>query len=680
MASENFEYKSFSAFITQEVASIIYKAGDRGFKEEAFTQLAMDMMSDAVQTSNTEICTAVHLNKSGNRHRKVNGYAIWDNFEELNLFITDYKGEGGLYTIDKGSVTSGFNLLLKYLQFLEKGDIETVEESSAERMLHRNFTHYKENFTRIRLIFLTDGIVKSPRKNEQVTPPAGLKQYSITCEIWDLERLYQLYSSQHKREPIEMDVIEQFRQRISCLKVVQNANRYTTYVGIVPGNFLADMYEKYGSRLLEQNVRVYLQNVGKVNKEIRKTILKAPAMFLAFNNGIAATATDIVMETDRDSGEEVIKRIKGLQIVNGGQTTSSVYYARKKDNANLSDVNVQMKITVVPDNQQMEEVVTSISKSANSQNKVSDTDLTSNQHYHIRLEELSRTTWNTSKEGIETRWYYERVKGQYKEEINREHTPSRQKLFKERNPASQVLKKEEVAKFRNSWMGLPQSVVRGSQKNYIAFNNEEKKIEPTREYFRDTIAMGIIFREAEKLYGVKPDSMGDLRYLAVPYSLAWFNHHTSGKLDFKQIWDDQAVPAALSDLLRRILLKVNHFLQNSDRQGALIGEWAKKDECWEKVKSITPQEWEIDFTAIAKLMTREVATSVKMPDADISGVSLDDWESLVQFGLHSSVLSNTHVLVVRTIIDALKKQRALSDQQVQFGHEAWTIFSSYKPG
>lgn len=678
MASASYELSNFSASIREEVNNQIQRSGGRGFQEAAFTRLVMEYLSDAEQTGNIQECTVVHRNKSGNRLRQVNGYGIWDNFETLDLFITDYSGEGELYTMDRASIASAFNLVQKYLQYLLKGDTELIEESSIERELHQNFNGFKDNIARVRLIFLTDGLVKSNRKSDIAEPPAGVGNYAVTTEIWDLERIHQLYSSQRKREAIEMDVVEQFGQKISCLTVDQDTNSYTTYLGIVPATFLADLYDIYGSRLLEQNVRVYLQSVGKINKEIRRTIIKSPGMFMAYNNGISATATSVSMETDQESDRQIIRNIKGLQIVNGGQTTSSVYYARKKDRADLSKVNVQMKITVVPDNQKMEEVVGKISKYANSQNKVSETDLTSNQSFHITLEELSRTTWaEMPTTGNQTRWYYERVKGQYKEEVNREHTPTRQKAFKEKNPIQQVLRKEELAKFRNSWAGFPQRVAKGSQKNYMMFIDEEKFIEPSRSYFKDTVAIAILFKEAERLYGKKPDSMGDIRYLAVPYSLAWLNYHTHGKIDLEQLWRMQGVSPALSEVMKEILFKVNTFLQTSGQQGALIGEWAKKDECWDMMKVITPEKWGIDFSSMQNLMTRDSAPSSVKFDAGIAEIPVEEWEAIAQFGADTNHLNPMQVWAVRNIIERLHRQKGLSEQLIRQGSDARAIYIDY---
>ncbi|MEZ5461921.1 AIPR family protein [Dokdonella sp.] len=150
----------------------------------------------------------------------------------------------------------------------------------------------------------------------------------------------------------------------------------------------ADLYEKFGARLLETNVRGFLSERGKVNRGIRSTIQNSPQMFFAYNNGLTATASSV--ELDEDNSR--ILDIKDLQIVNGGQTTASLFWARKKHKADLGSVSVQMKLSVIPDSlgDSFDEIVGKISEYANSQNKVSEADLSANRGFHREMEKISR--------------------------------------------------------------------------------------------------------------------------------------------------------------------------------------------------------------------------------------------------------------------------------------------------
>ena len=44
---------------------------------------------------------------------------------------------------------------------------------------------------------------------------------------------------------------------------------YESYIAIIPGEGLARLYKQFGARLLEQNVRSFLQFTSKINKGIR---------------------------------------------------------------------------------------------------------------------------------------------------------------------------------------------------------------------------------------------------------------------------------------------------------------------------------------------------------------------------------------------------------------------------
>src|SRR6185437_10145934 len=107
---------------------------------------------------------------------------------------------------------------------------------------------------------------------------------------------------------------------------------------------------EYGPRLLEKNVRSFLQAKGKINKAIRTTILTEPQRFLAYNNGISATAENVEFAHPTKGGA-LLRRVRDFQIVNGGQTTACIYHAFRKEKANLAGLTVQVKLTVMNDPQ-----------------------------------------------------------------------------------------------------------------------------------------------------------------------------------------------------------------------------------------------------------------------------------------------------------------------------------------
>ena len=188
----------------------------------------------------------------------------------------------------------------------------------------------------------------------------------VTRHIWDLERLWRLDTSGLEHEPVTVDMVANSVIALPCLPGPANED-HRVYVALVPGSLLAQLYGEYGSRLLERNVRAFLQARGAVNKGIRDTLLKDPGRFLAYNNGISATASSAKLSSS--GGLQEITELTDLQIVNGGQTTASIYHAQARDKADISQVLVQAKITVV-DSSRIDSIVPYISLYANTQNKV----------------------------------------------------------------------------------------------------------------------------------------------------------------------------------------------------------------------------------------------------------------------------------------------------------------------
>jgi len=319
-----------------------------------------------------------------------------------------------------------------------------------------------------------------------------------------------------------------------------------------------------------------LQFTGKINKGIRDTIRNKPQMFLAFNNGIAATADHIEL----DESNHYIKCIKNLQIVNGGQTTASIFNTARKEKVDISQIFVQVKFSIIENPEQYDEIVSEISRCSNTQNKVNDADFSANNPALIQFEKLSRYILSpiTTRSNIQTCWFFERARGQYKTLRNREGTtPAKQLAFDRKYPKKHMFTKVELAKFINAYKEIhdgrklvigPHIVVRGNEKNYAQFiaNNlpDIKKI--NNVFFEDSIAKCILFKTAEERYGtkVKGNNIGELRQVVVPYTLSLINILTDYKLNLFKIWETQVISQSLSDCIYLLMKQVNQFiLENS---------------------------------------------------------------------------------------------------------------------
>lgn len=513
----------------------------------------------------------------------------------------------------------------------------------------------------------------------------------------DLEYLFNISEKSHT--PIRVDFKSE-GIRIPCVASPSGNEKYQSYLAIIPGEVLAGLYERYGSRLLEQNVRSFLQFTGKINKGIRKTILEEPEMFLAFNNGLAVTAGELLLEPS-ERGEPVISEITDLQIVNGGQTTASLYHTLKKDKADLSRVFVQAKISVINNREHFADIVARISECANTQNKVSISDLSSNNPWHIQLEKLSRSLVVSSGQGKEqqTCWFYERARGQYKNARQREgFTRSRQKMFDLKYPVSQRFTKEEVAKYVNVWKEVfdgrklvigPHVVVRGGQKNYQQFMRYNLSEQPDNVYFEDLVARMIVFRTAEKIYGVKPHAIGDMRYITVPYAIAYLGYQTDYRLDLYKIWKNRGLSEDLKSFLYTLMVEVEKFIRQN-APGALYGEWAKKEECWEALKNTV---LDVDFGQIGQefadpekyaqrhRVTEEQLQRQKTEEEMASVYSVPPlvWKEIGEWGEQTGLLSTAQLDDAFKFRQKVKKKSALSEIERRHGMEMIGIVAEKAP-
>lgn len=582
------ELSLFYIDLLQDIRSEQLSGSDGGSQEQLFTAQAIALLTEVGETADVRISYHESLMRR-NRH-KINAYALSDNYETLDLFVTVYKCTATPVRIQKAEIDDAAKLILNFLHKTE--DIKCIDgwEESSEIY---DFAHtlsmsqdLKANLVRINIFILTDGIY-----NGAIPSRTDMNGIPVFFRITDLNYLYNISEKEYK--PIEID-FGQAGFEVPCIKAEIDNTEYQSYLALIPGKALAVIYEQYGARLLEQNVRSFLQFTGKINRGIRETIIKAPHMFLAFNNGIAATAGDVELKSN-DHGY-YIRSVKDLQIVNGGQTTASIYHTWKKDKADIKDVIVQVKLSVIKNKQNFAEIVSRIAEYANTQNKVSISDLSSNTSFHIEFEKLSRSIWTQPVEGqpYQTRWFYERAKGQYKTALFREGTTkSKLKLFDQRNPKKQLFTKEELAKYINTWIERyaddklvigPHIVVRGNQKNYAQFIMYNIPESPDEKYFEEAVAKAILFRTAEKLYGIKPYSIGDMRYITVPYTLALLSFTMGNSVKLNEIWKKQSVSDEMQTIIFDLMNKVERFIK-ANAPGALYGEWAKKEECWIAVKN-----------------------------------------------------------------------------------------------
>ena len=569
---------------------------------EAFVFEVGERLSDAEEFQDFLPC--FHTGTGArNKSLKVDGYEYDEIDNSVRLLISDFSEKEGLETIIKTKVESIFGQLKAFVEFSAEGrlseELTGHHEQAEVKALADLLRDTKSTIGRYRLYLITDQLMSDRIKD---LPEEVINGIPTEFHVWDINRLFSVTRSSLGIEELEIDFTEFVSNGLLCLPA-STGEDFDSYLAVVPGDLLADLYDKYGSRLLEGNVRAFLSPNTKINKPIQGTIRAEPQKFFIYNNGISTTATGVTL-IDSVDGVRLCKA-KYFQIVNGGQTTASLYVAKKKDSADLSDVNVQMKLTVVKaaDKEILGEMIQKIAKFSNKQNTVSDSDFFSNHPFHTGYERLSRSVPAPASAGNQynTFWFYERAKGQYLNEQSR-MTVGQKKSYQLKNPKSQLIKKTDLAKSENSWRQFPHLVSMAAQKNFSgnyagAFSKyiDEEWGESGAKFlnegfYKDSIARIIVFKFLEKLVSSADWYQGGHRAQIVTYSIAKLSQEIKeqGKgadVDFRKIWSAQGVTVALSRQLEKIAQEISVLINQTPVPNADVGEWCKKLDCWTKIKN-----------------------------------------------------------------------------------------------
>lgn len=587
---------------------------------------------------------------------EVHGYDFDEERKLLSLIVHQFFQDEEIQTLTRSIIETKFTRLKGFFRLIAQNDYHDMEQTSDSYSMAHNVAQYLsgKQIERVRLIVLTDGRMTKTLKDLPSETIAGVP---LDFRVIDVDYIYRIYLSEFADQNFEVAV------DLPCLKVSTETDEYQSYLSVVPGNLLADVYENYGQKLFEQNVRTFLGARGKTNIGLRNTIEYRPEMFFAFNNGITATATDLEFASNGN-----IKKILNFQIVNGGQTTSSIYAASKK--LDISKVSVQMKLSVVKDKEQEHVFVGDVSRCANTQNKVNDSDFFSNSPFHKEMKDYSKRVWAPAASGSQrrTHWFYERARGEYLNE-QRFLTPAQKKTFLLENPKEQYLDKTFLAKSEVSWLQKPNVVSKGAQESFRYFaENITAKIEQdnfsiNELYFKEAVARVILFREVEKLVSKSEWYQHGFRAQTVTYAIAYLSYvigQTKQFLNFNNIWELQALPSELSPLLASIAEAVYEDITEPPSGIANISQWCKQSACWESVKDL-PLSIVVPKTLIVNREEKKYELKTERSEkalqsgieiqAFVVGVLPEVWTQLYGYFTQSGPSSG----VSATQIDILKK-------------------------
>lgn len=568
-------------FLRETQATVRAQMQDGALYEElVYANIVMDHMAEIGMTFEPVQC---HFEgKVGNAILRLSGYSLSDDNDQLDLFVSLYQGVGEPTRIPDAETKTAVEQCFRFLSLCAQGTLAPkLDPTNDVRSLAETLQAIYNDLEQIRIFVITDRIANSKSfKTKEINGK------TVRLEVMDIERLHRHMSEGKPRDELVIDFNELSGQPLPCVFVNGQNDDYDYALTAVPGDALRLLYEKFGARLLEANVRSFLSVKGKgVNAGIQNTLRNSPERFMAYNNGIVMVADEIRLGHTQD-GATGIAWIKGLQIVNGGQTTASLYFTKKKyPEVDLSSVRVAAKIIImrVQDPTKEESLVSDISRFANSQNVVRQSDLSANKPFHVEIEKISRTVY--CPDGV-SQWFYERASGSYNTLLTKEGTtPAKLKKIKDAIPTSRRLTKTDLAKYLNAWDQKPEVVSLGSQKNFDRFmasltapEGQELKL-PSTSDFKSMIAKAKIYRDAQKL--IRPMFQAFQANITA-YTVSVTALMIGDRIDLEKIWNNQAASEELLKQIETWARQVSDVLHESAR-GKMISEWAKKPECRDAV-------------------------------------------------------------------------------------------------
>lgn len=541
---------------------------------------------------------------------KVDAYCVNETGERLQLFLINeeatskFVSEEDLLITTQSRYQEIFNRSYNFLKKAMKKHIDVQDSDPSyfliEQLKSSNFINQIDTVE----IFLISPTLTVNIKNDKII---GLKKIRIgdneiktvytdskknkqeknilvSFTLIDLNFLYNISLSKGNEYALEVDFEDVFGAQVQVLKAAET-NDFESYLCVLPASGISSLYRRYSSRLLEKNVRSFLQFRG-VNAGMRKTIRETPEKFIAYNNGLTITATNREMETI--DGKLYLKSLTDFQIVNGGQTTASLFFSNK-DKLDISDINLMAKINIAKNlnDEDLNSLISNISLYSNSQSKVSRVDLRSRDPKMDRIKKLSDTVPTPTG----TKWFFEKSKGEFSTR-KRLRGPKIEKDY----PKKVRLSKTDIGKYHTSWGDQPWLVKKGGEKVFRTFmenlngeGNFNKNIEIDRTFYEELIAKAILFRELEVLHGVRNNAIGQLRSAVVPYTIAVLYHMFGGtvkreaKFNLEKLWRKQGLDDTLKVFLKS-LMELLYILIEKYKSSTDISENTKKKELWEVIK------------------------------------------------------------------------------------------------
>jgi hypothetical protein len=658
--------EEFRASLDGEIKAIALSAGVGN--NTALAEYSCRLLEESNEAADMDLGSASMVVGPNRRKFRVDAYGFDEVDGTLFLLASDASPRSSGATFTKTEADVLFGQLAWFVQ-VSLDDKLRSEIPVYERAAQFAWTIAEiwPVVNKVKLMVVTNRVMSDRIRSYEVASTSGkLTQ----AQIWDESRMFDLITSRIGRESTEVVLADFGLTSLPMLSAVTHFAGTETFLAVIPGESLAKIFDKFGSRLLEGNVRGFLSVRGKINKGIRATILSQPERFLAFNNGVTATATSV--QVDREGS---LVSVENLQIVNGGQTTASLFQMLKSDKGaidNLKKTSVAMKLIVVAP-ELSDELVPDIARFSNSQNKVTETDFFANSPFHRRMEEISKRLLAPAIDGkqVSTKWYYERARGSFENDRSRASSSAPAlRRFDDMYPRSQKIDKGELAKLHSIGNLKPHLARRGPAKNFQSFSNEvgpkweteQGKANFGDSYYKKIVCTKLIYDSSHK--AVRNSEWYVQGYLAdiVTYGIAKLIQTVEDSklaMPWDTIWQKQSAPVQLlSALTESCELSLGALLDPKRRQQN-VTEWAKSEDCWTSVKSVS---LELQLELIAILQSKEMAKEASKEDRGnskllsefetltyLQGVSKEYWE---QIEVHP------RIRISPTATDALKSVRS----------------------
>jgi len=590
------------------------KDEDSFIRQEPVLSELLPYMLDAKVVDSEDITPSYF--SPGYDNIKINAYTVNESKERLQLFIIDESSldettaEQDLCVSLKADYERQFKKAVKFLNLSVKGTLsDKVQDSDGvvkSLIAKINSEEGLEQFDVVEIFLLTLTATVS-NKGESIQPRkvhfeddflkvkyekdnvSITKDILILKKVIDLNFLASVIESRGNREPLTINFTRDFKKRIEVIQAADERN-FASYLCVLDAEVISGLYKRYSSRLLEKNFLSFLQFKG-VNKGIKETIRTKPEQFIAFNNGLTVTATNAIIKPYKKS--QYLEALTDFQIVNGGQTTASIYFSHK-EGLDISKVKVMAKINVAKNvaENDLDNLISNISQFSNTQSRVSNVDLRSKSPQLRTLKSLSDSIIAPS--GF--RWFFERAKGEFLTKVR--HAGSNGNRLKKEFPRERRFTNMELAKYYSAWGNSPHLVKKGGEKIFRHFiemlESEEEateKVQIDREFYEKLIAKIILFRRIEKIYGQGKNSLGQLRAAVIPYTLSVLYIYTdasgSGKsFNLERIWKEEDIDTELQEYLKELMILMNELIKKYSASED-FNEYSKKPELWESIKECT---------------------------------------------------------------------------------------------